>query len=100
MQAKKLRRAAGSARVALTARLDRALAELKQRECDRFNALVAVGTDVEYHPVIGEPKWRVRKTRTPASVLSGHTAVVWLEGEAGCVALDAVEVIYDEVRGE
>ncbi|WP_256701045.1 hypothetical protein [Caballeronia sordidicola] len=26
-------------------------------------------------------------TRTPAEVLSGHTAVVWLDGKSGCVAV-------------
>ena len=29
------------------------------------------------------------KTRTEAQVLSGHTAVVWLEGKSGCVCCDA-----------
>ncbi|MGV2904634.1 hypothetical protein [Achromobacter sp. AGC25] len=27
------------------------------------------------------------KTKTEAEVLSGHTAVVWLEGKRGCVAV-------------
>ena len=57
--------------------------------CDRWNQCYPVGTLVEFHPVIGEPAHRLRKTRTPASVLSGHTAVVWLEDESGCVALQA-----------
>jgi hypothetical protein len=64
------------------------LAEL-QAVCDQWNAKYPVGTSVEYHPVIDEPEHRVRTTRTPAQVLSGHTAVVWLNEERGCVALEA-----------
>jgi len=30
-------------------------------------------------------------TRSHAEVLSGHTAVVWIEGVVGCVALSHVE---------
>lgn len=58
-------------------------------QCRRWNDTYPVGTTVEYHPVIGEPEHRIRTTRTPAQILSGHTAVVWLEGERGCVCLDA-----------
>jgi len=63
-------------------------------ECDRWNQL---GTLVEYHPIIDKPEHRLRKTRTPAQVLSGHTAVVWLEGESGCVALDACVPVPTEL---
>jgi hypothetical protein len=58
-------------------------------QVENWNLKYPVGTEVEYHPVIGEPEHRVRKTRSVAEVLSGHTAVVWLEQERGCVALDA-----------
>jgi hypothetical protein len=64
------------------------LAQL-QAQCDLWNMAYPVGTSVEYHPVIGEPAHRIRKTRTAAQVLSGHTPVVWLDGESGCVALEA-----------
>jgi hypothetical protein len=60
-----------------------------QRRCDQWNDAHPVGVTVEFHPIIGEPEHRLRTTRTPARVLSGHTAVVWLDGENGCVALDA-----------
>lgn len=30
------------------------------------------------------------KTRSPAEVLGGHSAVVWLEGTSGCYLLDRV----------
>jgi hypothetical protein len=59
------------------------------RQCDSWNARVPVGSEVEYHPVIGRPEHRVRKTRSAAFILSGHTVCVFLEGESGCVAVDA-----------
>ncbi|SAI59030.1 Uncharacterised protein [Bordetella ansorpii] len=57
-----------------------------QAQVDRWNAQVNVGDSVEYAEVIGDPV-RTFKTKTPAEVLSGHTAVVWLEGKSGCVAI-------------
>jgi hypothetical protein len=30
------------------------------------------------------------KTKSPAQILSGHSAVIWLEGISGCHALDRV----------
>jgi hypothetical protein len=60
-----------------------------ERECQEWNEKNPIGTSVQFHPVIGGLGYRVRKTRTEAYVLSGHTAVVFLEGESGCVALDA-----------
>ena len=41
------------------------------------------------YPVIGGDNFRLRRTVSEASILSGHTSVVWLDGERGCVALDA-----------
>jgi len=63
--------------------------EKLQEICDRWNESFHIGTLVEYHPVIGEETHRLRKTCTLAQVLSGHTPVVWLEGERGCVCLEA-----------
>jgi hypothetical protein len=56
-----------------------------EREVAAFNRRFAVGDAVDYYEVInlGQPQ-RLR-TRTPAQILSGHTAVVWLEGKSGCV---------------
>jgi hypothetical protein len=73
--------------------------EQLQAECDLWNMAYPVGTVVEFHPVIGEPKHRIRKTRTPAQVLSGHTAVVWLDGESVCVALEACIPAQQETTG-
>ena len=64
-----------------------------QKECDRFNARVPVGSLVEYSEVIGDPPLGRFKTRTEAQVLSGHTAVVWLEGKSGCVCVEHCKVI-------
>ena len=72
-------------------RLERMEADqaLLEKRCAEWNAKYPVGTAIEYHPVIGAPEFRLRKTRSPAQVLSGHSAVVWLEGESGCVSLEA-----------
>lgn len=59
-----------------------------QEQCDRFNALCPVG-----HPVIVRLDNGQRKettTRSEAQVLSGHSAVIWLEGVTGCYLLDRV----------
>ena len=60
-----------------------------ERRCREWNSCVPVGGAVEYHPVIGEPEYRIEKTRSKAYVLSRHLAVVFLQGASGCVALDA-----------
>lgn len=60
-----------------------------ESRCSRWNATYPIGTEVEYHPVIREKAYRLTRTRTAAYVLSGHTAVVFVESESGCVALDA-----------
>lgn len=38
-------------------------------------------------------------TRSQASILSGHTAVIWLDGVSGCVALDRVSPIVAQLGG-
>lgn len=61
--------------------------------CSAFNAKNPIGTAVIYHSVIGKPAGIETRTRSAAYVLSGHTAVVFVENVSGCVALDAVEVL-------
>jgi hypothetical protein len=58
-----------------------------QRLADKWNRKVRVGDLVEFEPFPGAPLEAV-VTRTEASVLGGHTAVVWVNGKAGCVAID------------
>ena len=58
------------------------------KEVEQWNATVRVGDTVEYRdPPRAEPQQFT--TRTEAEVLSGHTAVVWLNGKSGCVACSA-----------
>jgi hypothetical protein len=60
-----------------------------QAKVDDWNKDHKVGTRVEYrkddHSIVRTV------TRSRAEVLSGHTAVIWLEGVTGCVDLDRVK---------
>lgn len=58
-----------------------------QAEIDAFNVQTPVGATVDFFEYEGAPLKRY-KTRTEAQILSGHTAVVWLEGKVGCVCVD------------
>lgn len=55
---------------------------------DGWNQQHEVGTAVLYRKDNGNTF--ATTTRSPASVLSGHTAVIWLTGISGCVALERV----------
>lgn len=59
-----------------------------QAACDKFNAAHQIGAAVSVELDSGE----VRKTVTTseAQVLSGHTAVIWLDGISGCYDLERV----------
>jgi len=72
-------------------------AKLKQlqAQCDRFNAAHPVGRMVTVRLDSGE--LRETTTRSEAEVLSGHSAVIWLNGIRGCYLLDRVTPI---VNGE
>ena len=63
------------------------LAQL-EAECATFNAAVAIGDQVAVRLDDGTTK--LTTTRTAAQVLSGHTAVVWLDGITGCYLLSRV----------
>lgn len=56
-----------------------------------WNSAHPVGTRVVYWPGLRKGKGVTSSTRTPAQVLGGHTAVVWLEGRGDCIALTHVE---------
>jgi hypothetical protein len=60
-----------------------------QRQCDAWNAAHAVGTAVVLTKDLGEKV--DTKTRSKAQVLSGHSAVIWLEGVSGCWLLERVK---------
>ncbi|CAN7777686.1 hypothetical protein LJR290_007905 [Variovorax sp. LjRoot290] len=70
-----------------------------QIEVDSFNAKVPLGGAVDYFSYEGAPLERF-KTRTEAQILSGHTAVVWLEGKAGCVCVShCLPVVGEAANG-
>jgi hypothetical protein len=67
---------------------------------ETWNQQVKIGDLVTFRDDNGEA--HVTRTRTEASVLGGHTAVVWIEGKAGCVNLNRVTPIdcYTEPKVE
>ena len=70
------------------ARRNTRTAKNPEQEVTDWNARVKLGDLVEYRSY-PEAAPQTFKTRTEAQVLSGHTAVVWLEGKSGCVCCDA-----------
>ncbi len=68
-------------------RLERKL----QKQCDAFNAETPVGSEVRVRKDNGEVV--LTTTTAEAQVLSGHTAVVWLDGIPGCYLLDRVSPV-------
>jgi len=62
--------------------------EVMRSKIKVFNQKHPVGSAVT---VINDLGKRIEaKIRYPAEILSGHTAVVWLEGICGCYCLDRV----------
>lgn len=59
-----------------------------QKQCAAWNAKHQVGAPVYVKLDSGGIQETV--TRSPAEVLSGHSAVIWLEGVSGCYLLDRV----------
>ena len=62
--------------------------KVMQSKVDAFNEKNPAGTPVTVVKDLGEKM--ETKVRFPAEILSGHTAVVWLEGISGCYDLDRV----------
>lgn len=60
----------------------------EERKVATFNAEILIGSPVSYRDDAGNVI--ETHTRSKASLLSGHTAVVWLENVRGCVAVDRV----------
>lgn len=68
----------------------------EQQKCDEFNAAHPVGTLVRYWRGAKEgPPSGEGQTNHTAHVLGTHSAVVWISGCRGCVALSHVEVIQE-----
>jgi hypothetical protein len=59
-----------------------------QKTVDAWNSDHPVGARVSY--VTDDEKYFTTTTRSCAEILSGHSAVIWLDGKSGCVLLDRV----------
>lgn len=66
-----------------------------QQQVDDFNARYSVGQLVSVRRDSGDAV--ITKTRSKAEILSGHSAVIWVEGISGCYLLDRVSPIVDGV---
>lgn len=68
---------------------------------ETFNARYPIGTPVFAYPGTrpphGDAERLVTRTRSRASVLGGHTDVVWVEGHDACIALTHVDVVSTDV---
>lgn len=60
-----------------------------QKQCDAWNEANHVGCNVILTKDNGVQV--PTKTRSEAQILSGHSAVIWLEGVRGCYLLDRVK---------
>ena len=76
--------------IRLKARMARAC-----RQCDEFNRDHGVGTPVRYFPLRGESQAVDTRTRSHAWVLPCGEAVVLIEGKAGGVSLDHLQVVQE-----
>lgn len=63
---------------------------------ERFNRKHPIGSRVRCWSGLRSGASIDTKTRSPASLLGGHTPVVWVEGHAGCISLAHVEVLPEE----
>ncbi len=59
-----------------------------EKQCANFNARYPVGTRVTVGRDAGDVE--ITATRSKAEVLSGHSAVIWLDGISGCYLLDRI----------
>ncbi len=72
-------------------------ARTPEAQARAFNGAHPVGTAVRVYPGSRTGRHVDTRTRSQASVLSGHTAVVWVEELSGCQALNHVDVLPKEV---
>lgn len=66
----------------------------QQRKVDEWNALYPVGQMVVARFYGGAT--RSARTRAPAELLEGHSAVVWLDGILSACLLDRVTAVTEE----
>lgn len=67
-----------------------------QKQCDAWNKKYPVGTPVVLLKDGGENISTV--TRSQAEILSGHSAVIWLEGVSGCYLLERVTPDHRQIQ--
>lgn len=67
--------------------------EEEKRLADEWNARHPVGTEVRYWSFVRSGDGVVSRTRSNARMMGGHTAVLWVEGHHGCIALSHVEAL-------
>lgn len=65
----------------------------QQRAVDDWNARYSVGQAVAVKRDTGEVVYTT--TRSAAELLSGHSAVIWLEGIGGCYLLSRVTPVAE-----
>ena len=65
-----------------------------QRQVDEFNRRFPIGQRVSVRK--DDRAGMITTTRSEASVLSGHSAVIMLDGISGCYLLDRVTPIIEE----
>ncbi|WP_157410210.1 hypothetical protein [Sphingobium xenophagum] len=68
-----------------------------QRQVDNWNKHYPVGQAVTVRRDNGSTI--TTKTRSPAELLSGHSAVVWLDGISGCYLLNRVTPVTEGAHG-
>jgi len=82
---------------ALSDAMDQVLADARRKMESGLDALIrfkedqevddSISSKIEYWPGIREGKGITSKTRSEAQLLGGHTPVVWVEDQSGCIAL-------------
>ncbi|MGW3196241.1 hypothetical protein ACWDBD_16975 [Streptomyces sp. NPDC001118] len=80
-------------------------AATEQAAVDAWNRAHPIGTPViaypGFRPEAGRDATRiVTTTRSKATVLGGHTAVVWVHGHSACIALSHVDLRTQATPGE
>lgn len=68
-----------------------------QALCDAFNETNPIGSDVHVK-LDNKDEPFLTKTRSKAQILSGHSAVVWLDDVTGCYLLDRVTPVNAEIK--
>lgn len=70
-----------------------------EKECDNWNVKYPIGTSVMYKSGIEGLEMIHTLTKSSAQLLSGHSAVIWIEGKSGCVSLHFVTPIIEKGEG-